>query len=179
MKKILAFAGSISSTSINKQLAVYAAGLLDKVEYDILNMNEYPAPLFSIDEEKNGFPENMLRLSERLKTYDGFIISLAEHNGSYAAAYKNTIDWLSRIELKVFNKKPMLLMSASPGGRGGASVLAAANAYYPHLVAEIIANFSLPKFYDHFKEGKITDAELDHALENAVSLFLKEIQLES
>ncbi len=130
MKKILAFAGSISSTSINKQLAVYAAGLLDKVEYDILNMNEYPAPLFSIDEEKNGFPENMLRLSERLKTYDGFIISLAEHNGSYAAAYKNTIDWLSRIELKVFNKKPMLLMSASPGGRGGASVLAAANAYY-------------------------------------------------
>ena len=146
MKKIIAFAGSTSSTSINKQLVTYTSSLLNNLEVEILDMNDYKTLLYSTDEEQNGFPENMIELSKKLSSYDGFIISLAEHNGSYASAYKNTIDWLSRIERKVFYDKPMLLMAASPGGRGGASVLEAAKTYYPHLGAQIVSTFSLPGF---------------------------------
>ncbi len=175
MKKILAFAGSTSSTSINKQLASYAASLLEETSYEVIDMRDYQASLYSIDEEQNGFPEKMVALSEKLKTYDGFILSLAEHNGSYAAAFKNTFDWLSRIDRIIFNKKPMLLMAASPGGRGGASVLASANASFPHMGTDVVANFSLPGFFDNFKEGRIIEKELNAALIEAVKTLENKI----
>ena len=52
MKKVIAFAGSNSSTSINKKLAVYAAGLLENVEVTILDLNDFDMPLYGIDLEK-------------------------------------------------------------------------------------------------------------------------------
>lgn len=171
MKKILAFAGSTSKTSMNKQLVTYSSSLMNDTEVEVLDMNDYTTLLYSVDEEKNGFPDKMKQLSEMFLACDGFIISLAEHNGSYAAAYKNTIDWLSRIERELFNNKPMLLMAASPGGRGGASVLGAAEAYYPRLGAEIVEVFSFPNFYQNFSDGKITNLELDNLLKDKLEVF--------
>ncbi len=169
MKKVIAFGGSTSSTSINKQLANYASSQLLDVEVELLDMNDFNTILFSVDEEKNGFPEVIQSLNQKFQSADGFVVSLAEHNGSYAAAFKNIMDWLSRVERKVFNDKPVLLMASSPGGRGGATVLAAAQSYYPHLAANIVASFSLAKFYDNFKEGRIVNEELNSALKEAVS----------
>lgn len=169
MKKVIAFGGSTSSTSINKQLANYASSQLNDVEVELLDMNDFNTILFSVDEEKNGFPEVIQSLSEKFQSADGFVVSLAEHNGSYAAAFKNIMDWLSRVERKVFNDKPVLLMASSPGGRGGATVLAAAQSYYPYMAANIVASFSLAKFYDNFKDGRIVDEEFDSALKEAVS----------
>jgi NAD(P)H-dependent FMN reductase len=171
MKKIIAFAGSTSSTSINKQSVVYATSLLHNAEVDILDMNDYQVRVFSVDEEEKGFPDLIRKLNQKFQSADGFVISLAEHNGSYASAYKNTIDWLSRLERKLFNNKPMLLMAASPGGRGGASVLEAAKSYYPRLGAEIVSTFSLGNFYDNFKDGKISNEEVNATLKEAVSNF--------
>lgn len=65
----------------------------------------------------------------------------------------------------------MLLMATSPGGRGGASVLGGAATDFPHREAEIKATFSLPSFYDNFKDGKITNQELDDKLKEAVTTF--------
>lgn len=62
---------------------------------------------------------------------DGFIVSLAEHNGPYSAAIKNVIDWLSRINQEMWNNKPMLLMTTSPGVREGARVKEAAKSRFP------------------------------------------------
>jgi NAD(P)H-dependent FMN reductase len=175
MKKILAFGGSTSSTSINKQLASFAASLISKAETEIIDFKDFDAPIYSIDEEGNGFPDSMMELSKLMKGFDGFVISLAEHNGSYAAAFKNIIDWLSRIDRKIFNDKPVLLMSASPGGRGGASVLANAEAYFPHAGASDIISFSLPSFYQNFDDGKITNEELRTQLLNKIDRFTNEI----
>ena len=162
MKKILAFGGSTSSTSMNKQLAAYASTLVPEAE--VIDFNDYIAPIYSTDEEGRGFPKIMVNLSEYMKSFDGYVVSLAEHNGSYAAAFKSILDWLSRINRSVFNDKPVLLMSASPGGRGGASVLANAGAYFPHAGASEVITFSFPKFFDNFSEGKITNQELNDAL---------------
>ena len=171
MKKILAFAGSTSSTSINKKLATYAATLLNDTAYEVIDMNDYTAPLFSEDEEKNGFPEVIKELAAKLHSVDGFIVSLAEHNGSYAAAYKNTTDWLSRVERNMFNDKPMLLMATSPGGRGGIGVLETAKGYYPRAGAKVVEDFSFPKFYENFQEGKITEQDLNETLKTKVANF--------
>ena len=171
MKKILAFGGSTSSTSINKQLASYASSLVDNANTEVIDFRDYDAPIYSTDEESKGFPDSMTGLSEHMKSFDGYVISLAEHNGSYAAAFKSILDWLSRINRSIFNDKPVLLMSASPGGRGGASVLANAGAYFPHAGASDVITFSFPKFFENFSEGKISNDELNKELLEKVNEF--------
>ena len=173
MKKILVFGASTSSTSINKQLATYASSFVVNAVVEVIDLSEYLAPVYSIDEEKNGFPEKLLNLSEYMKNFDGYTVSLAEHNGSYTAAFKSIIDWLSRINRNIFNNKPVLLLSTSPGGRGGASVLETASIYFPHAGASDLITFSLPNFYDNFNENKIINKEILQVLQAKVEVFSK------
>ena len=65
----------------------------------------------------------------------------------------------------------MLLLSTSPGGRGGATVLEAGKATFPRMGAELAASFSLPSYYDHFTENGISDPELSSQLNDAVTAF--------
>ncbi|MGG8497922.1 NADPH-dependent FMN reductase [Tenacibaculum sp. TC6] len=174
MKKIAAFAGSTSSTSINKQLASYAAQNLENTAFDVLDLNDYKVPIFSEDKEReNEYPEGASLFNETLDKYDGFIVSLAEHNGSYAAAFKNLFDWASRKNREVFRNKPVLVMATSPGGRGGASVLAAALGTFPHMGANVVADYSLPKFYENFKDSKISENDKEIELKKAVTMLEK------
>jgi len=170
MKKILAIGGSNSKASINKKFATYTANLLEGTETQVVDLNDYDIPLYGIDHETElGFPAEAQRLNELFDTADGFVVSLAEHNGSYAVAYKNVTDWLSRINREVWRNKPVLLMASSPGGRGGAAVLAAAKSSYPHAAADVVATFSLPKFYDNFSEDGLKDPELNTAFKEQVA----------
>ena len=172
MKKILVFAGSNSKTSINKKLATYAATFVNDVETRVLDLNDFPLPVYGIDEEKeNGIPENSQKFLDIIKDSDGIILSLAEHNGNFSVAFKNIFDWMSRIEQKLWNNKPMLLLATSPGGRGGASVLSIANNGFPHMGGTVITTFSLPEFYDNFKNDEIKNSELKEALLRSVKEF--------
>ncbi len=176
MKKIIAFAGSNSKNSINKVLATHTANLVTNVEVSILDLNDFPLPVYGIDEEtENGIPENAKRFFEEIKTADGIVLSLAEHNGNFSVAFKNVFDWMSRIEQKLWSNTPMLLLSTSPGGRGGASALGIAKNGFPHMGGNIVADFSLPKFYDNFKDGNIVDDALNSELKEAVMTFEKSI----
>ncbi|MEO9570415.1 MAG: NAD(P)H-dependent oxidoreductase [Polaribacter sp.] len=171
MKKILAFAGSTSSTSINKKLATFAAENLENTSFDVIDLRDFTLPIYSEDEEKNGFPEDAKKFSTLLDNYDGFILSLAEHNGSYAAAFKNIFDWSSRIEAKVFRNKPLLLMATSPGALGGKFVLQAGEQRFSRQGAKELITYSLPSFYDNFKEDVIVNKELLNSLKQEVSKF--------
>ena len=176
MKKILVFAGSNSKVSINKQLATYAASLIENVETTVLDLNDFELPMYGTDyENTHGIPENAHKFINLLKTTDGIILSLAEHNGAYATVFKNLFDWMSRIDGKLFFKKPMLLMATSPGGRGGLSVLEIAKGRFPFHDSNIIETFSLPFFGDHFKDNKIIDEALNTQLKNAVSKLKTEL----
>ena len=171
MKKILAFAGSTSSNSINKKLATFAAESLENTSFDVIDLRDFKVPIFSEDEEKNGFPEDVIKFTALLDNYDGFILSLAEHNGSYAAAFKNIFDWSSRLEAKIFREKPLLLMATSPGGMGGKFVLAAGEQRFSRQGASSLTTFSLPSFHDNFKEGKIVNKDLLKLLKKQLIKF--------
>lgn len=176
MKKIIAFAGSNSKNSINKQLVSYSANLIENIEAKILDLNDFPLPVYGIDSETaNGIPENATLFLNEIKNADGVILSLAEHNGNFSTAFKNIYDWMSRIEQKLWRNKPMLVMATSPGGRGGASVLAIAKAGFPHMGGNVIADFSLPSFYDNFKDGSIVNEDLKKQLQKAISTFKNEL----
>lgn len=177
MKNIIAFAGSNSKNSINKDLATYAANLVDNVKVHILDLNDFELPLYGIDlEMEQGIPENAHKFLELIKTTDGIVLSLAEHNGAYTAAFKNIFDWMSRIDNQLWSNKPMLLMAAAPGARGGQTVLEIAQGKFPFMSSNITGVFSLPFFNKNFEDGKIVDKELNEQLKQAVLKFSNSIK---
>lgn len=174
MKQIIAFAGSNSKNSMNKKLVEYTSTLVNDVEVKLLDLNDFELPIYGIDlENEQGIPENAHKFLNLIKNSDGIILSLAEHNGAYAAVFKNIFDWMSRIEGKTFLGKPMLLMATSPGGRGGASVLEIALDRFPRHNAQIVDHFSLPFFGNNFSDGKVNNDDLDSELKNKVESFQK------
>lgn len=153
--KLLAFAGSNSKTSINRQLAAYAASLFKNYEVEVLSVIDFPVPLFSVDIEREiGSPPAVEQFIRKISESDFIVLSLAENNSSFNAGFKNLFDWVSRKGKKVFAGKPMLLMATSDGKRGGGNVLEHAEKMLPHYGADIKAVFSLPLFYENFKEGE-------------------------
>lgn len=156
--KILAFAASNSSTSINKQFVCSVSKYYKEIEdtIQIIDLNDFEAPLFSQDREnRDGIPPQALQFAEKIDWADFILISYAEHNGNYSAAYKNITDWISRIKgRKLFNGKPVFLMATSNGARGGQSVLDIATQRLPRDGAEILETFSLPEFSKNFEDNK-------------------------
>lgn len=175
--KIIAFGASYSKNSINREFASFAARQFDGAEIEILDLNNYRVPLFTVDEESEiGFPDDAKRFINKLGEADLFIISLAEHNGSYTAAFKNLFDWASRLNMKMFEGKKMLLLSTSPGQRGGSGVMGAAAIRFPKHGADIIATFSLPDFKENFDSRRgILNDDLDKKFKEEIALVKSRI----
>jgi chromate reductase, NAD(P)H dehydrogenase (quinone) len=170
--KIIAFAASSSRKSINKQLVTYATSLIEGVTVEVLDLNDYELPLFSVDrEEELGKPALAQDFLTKIAECDGVIVSFAEHNGSYSAAYKNLYDWCSRINPKVYQNKPIALLATSPGARGGASVLETAVKSIPFAGGDVKSSLSIPSFYDNFDSANqcLKDGDLQAALRKAVN----------
>lgn len=170
--KILGFAASTSSTSINKKLVEFAATMLVNSEVEVIDLRDFTVPLFSIDEEKNGFPEGAIRFLEKIKESDAIICSMSEHNRNWTAAFKNLFDWCSRKELKLLQEKPMFVMSTSPGGYGGQNSLNIAKTVFPQFGGQLIDTFALPKYFENFDEvNGIINAELLAELKDKIAKF--------
>lgn len=158
--KILAFGASNSKTSINKALARFTATLVPGAEIEVLDLSDYDLPIFSEDLEKEiGHPRAAKTFFEKIGAADAVIVSFAEHNGSYSAAYKNLFDWASRIDQKVFQDKPTVYLATSPGPGGAGSVLASAKGSARFFGVDLKAAVSVANFYDVFdaETGRITE----------------------
>jgi chromate reductase len=171
MKKILAFGGSSSKNSINKKFAKYVAGQFSGAKIELLDLNDYEMPIYSVDrEQESGIHKKALDFAQKIDSADLLIISLAEHNGAYSTAFKNIFDWVSRIpDRDMWSGKDILLLSTSPGKRGAATVLEIAKNYFPHCGGVIKGTFSLPEFYQNFDEDKgILDKKLNADLQKII-----------
>ncbi|MEP0392754.1 MAG: NAD(P)H-dependent oxidoreductase [Erythrobacter sp.] len=170
--RILAFAASNSSVSINQQLAQYAASLAEGAVVEMLNIHDYEMPIYRYDrEEESGIPQLAHDFLTKIGAADAVIVSFAEHNGTYSAAFKNLFDWCSRIGRDVWQGKPMLLLATSPGGRGGQSVLDFAASSAPRFGANVVGHLAVPSFGESFdpKDGTMTNAALDEELSRLVA----------
>jgi chromate reductase len=173
--KVTCFAASSSRNSINKQLVTYAAGLVEGADVEILDINDFELPLFSVDREAElGQPQLARDFLNKIQNSDALIIAFAEHNGCYSAAYKNLYDWASRIEAKVYKDKQIVLLATSPGGRGGQSVLDLALAQIPRFGGDIRGCVSMPMFYENFdsERGVVKNDEIEAELKAAIQRLL-------
>ncbi|MFT7580823.1 MAG: NAD(P)-dependent dehydrogenase (short-subunit alcohol dehydrogenase family) [Myxococcota bacterium] len=171
MKRILAFAASTSSTSINRKLVGYAASLVADAEVELLDLNDFEMPIYSGDVERDqGIPALAQAFLDKIAASDALIVSFAEHNGSYTAAFKNIFDWASRIETKVFQDKQMVMLSTSPGRRGGQTVLAQAVSAAPRFGGRVTASLAVPRAHTSMDltTGKVVSEPLHEALAAAI-----------
>lgn len=172
MMKILVMGASTSSQSINRRFAEYSARMVAGAELALLDLRDFELPIFSEDVEREiGVPVDAHRFLELIRSHDGIVISMAEHNGSYSAAFKNLYDWTSRIEVNLWSGKVMLLLSTSPGAGGAQFVLQAAQAKFPRMGAQVVASFSLPSYGKNMTEDGIADVALAASHRQAVDAF--------
>ncbi|MEM7645506.1 MAG: NAD(P)H-dependent oxidoreductase [Pseudomonadota bacterium] len=174
--KILAFAASNNLESINKKLATYACELFrdtqQNCEIEVLDLNDFEMPIYRPDREQiNGIPQQAQDFYKKIGEADKLIISFAEYNGSYTAAFKNIFDWTSRIDQKLFQEKKTLVMATSPGRRGGIGVLKTIENAAPHFGMIISGVFSLPSFQENFdlEKNEIKNGSLRDQLIEQVS----------
>jgi NAD(P)H-dependent FMN reductase len=169
---VLAFAASNSKHSINKQLVQYAANQIPGATVEIIDINDFEMPLYSADrEDESGIPPLAHAFYHMIGEADALLISFAEHNGSYTAAFKNLFDWTSRINQKVYQGRDMVLLATSPGPGGASSVLASAKTSAPYFDGNVKAELSVPSFYEVFdaEKGGLQDEDLKRQLSSALA----------
>lgn len=180
-KQILAFGASNSKSSINKVFAKYTGQLiinnLPDHSLKVLDLNDYEMPIYSVDRENvRGIPKKAKSFKAMIDASDGIIISLAEHNGAYTAAYKNIYDWVSRIDKNVWQNKPILLLATSPGPRGASLVLNLAHNTYKYANKNKIPTFSLPSFQNNFStEEGLKNSKFSELFNTQLLLFRKSL----
>lgn len=168
--KILAFAASNNEHSINQQIAVSTANLVVGAEVVSLNIDDYELPIFSDKREAQlGKPELAKQFLQQIAQADAIVVSFAEHNGTFTAAFKNLYDWASRIQRHIFQQKPTLFMAASPGPGGAKSVLAAATQSAAYMGADLVDSISVANFAAVFdrEHQQIKDATVFIQLQQA------------
>src|ERR1051325_10196799 len=97
--KILAFAGSLRSGSLNKKLMRAAARFAEQAgaEVTVLDLRDLNIPIYDGDvEASSGIPEGAMRLKQLMASHEALLISSPEYNSSISGALKNAIDWASR-----------------------------------------------------------------------------------
>lgn len=174
--RILAFAASNSLNSINCKLIDHAAArlradIMPDAQIELLDLNDYEMPIYSIDREQTtGIPAPAREFFDRIGAADAVLVSFAEHNGFVTAAWKNIFDWMSRIEMKLWQAKPMVMLAASPGPRAGANVLASQEMLAPHFGADLRGKLGIGQW----AEGWDADGE---ALVRAEDILALEVVL--
>ena len=177
MRKILAFTGSNSSTSINAQLLNHITGRIQGHQIKTINLNDYELPVYCADIEKErGIPLNASIIKNQISEHDALVITVNEHNRNVSAFFKNIIDWLSRLDRNFLAGKKILLMSTSPGVRGGAAALEYCKTIFPRFGGQVVQSFSLASFRDNFKDGKILNEVLELGIDDVLTSFSQEVE---
>jgi NAD(P)H-dependent FMN reductase len=126
--RILVFAGSIRTGSLNARLAALAAKEIARAEAEVtrISLLDHPLPLYDGDvEARSGPPENAVRLKRMFGAHHGVFIASPEYNASVTPLLKNTIDWISRVRenkeppLAAYRNRVFALGAASNGTYGG------------------------------------------------------------
>jgi NAD(P)H-dependent FMN reductase len=126
--RILVFAGSIRTGSLNARLAALAAKEIARAEAEVtrISLLDHPLPLYDGDiEARSGPPENAVRLKRMFGAHHGVFIASPEYNASVTPLLKNAIDWISRVRenkeppLAAYRNRVFALGAASNGPYGG------------------------------------------------------------
>lgn len=175
--RVLVFAASLRSGSLNQRLADLAAAVVEEhgAVADRAAMADFDCPSYNGDVEKEaGVPAGAQRFRDRLVAADAFVIASPEYNASMPGCLKNAIDWVSRIRPQPFNGRQGLLLSASPSMAGGNRGLWSLRVPLEHLGARMYPDmFSLAQAHQAFDDaGRIAAPVLQERFDRTLECFL-------
>jgi Predicted flavoprotein len=176
---VLAISGSLRSGSLNTELVNQAAAIAASKGASVksITLNQFPMPFYNEDLEKgSGMPNAAKQLRSLMLSSDVILIASPEYNATCSGVLKNALDWASRSEQgsysnDAFKGKRFALMSASPGGGGGARAISNLKAIITTLGGTVIPmEVSVP----HADQAKITtNPQVKQELTNLVEEALK------
>jgi chromate reductase len=173
--KVLAFAGSLRTDSVNKKLIREAAAIAKELggNVTLVDLKDYPIPLYDGDIESGpGMPEKAKNLRRMMIEAQVVMISTPEYNSSLPAVLKNVIDWASRNEEGKPSRdafkgnRKFVIMAASPGKLGGTRALKHLRGIIEELGGVVDPQqFSIADAYNAFDEsGHLKDPEKKNEL---------------
>lgn len=114
---LLGISGSLRAEATNRKLIREAARLFGDCTYVEADIR---MPLFDADEEAaSGVHPAAETLADQINEADAVVISTPEYNKGPSGVLKNALDWVSRVDFKPWNGKPVAVMSAAAGRAGG------------------------------------------------------------
>ncbi len=175
--RVLVFAASLRSGSLNDRLAALAAAVVEEhgAIADRAAMADFDCPSYDGDDERDtGVPPGAQRLRDRLVAADAFVIAAPEYNASMPGYLKNAIDWVSRVRPQPFNGRQGMLISASPSMAGGNRGLWSLRVPLEHLGARLYPDmFSLAQAHQAFDPaGRIAAPVLQERFDRTMECFL-------
>jgi chromate reductase len=179
--RLLVFAASLRSGSVNRRLAELAAVTIaaNGGEVDRAAMRDFDAPSYDADlQDGDGFPPGAEEFRRRVEACDGFVVAAPEYNASMPGLLKNAIDWVSRFRPQPFNEKYGLLLSASPSMVGGNRGAWALRVPFEHLGARIYPDmFSLAQAHHAFDaEGRLANRQLQERFDTNIVNFMDSVE---
>ncbi len=168
------FVGSLSSTSINRQLARALIALAP----DDLAFTEIPIgnlPLYSPDFDAD-YPPAATALKDAIAAADAVVFVTPEYNRSIPGGLKNAIDWASRPwGQNSFHHIPAAVIGASPGALGTALAQQSLRGVLSFCNARQMTS---PEAYIHFSRDRFgPDGEVrDEATAQFLRAFMTEFR---
>lgn len=134
----------ISATSGNNLKLAQALESVTKElggEAEVINLEDLNLPLYTPGEQKNGTPENVAQITEKLTSSKGTIWLAPEYNGSIPPIVTNAIAWVSTTGgedwRNAFNYRFAVVGTHSGGG--GAKLVGAMRQQLEHLGTTVLA----------------------------------------
>ncbi len=182
--KILCFSGSARKNSINKKLALLACTTIKICGADAtyIDLADFKLPLYDGDlEAKSGIPDTAYKLKRIFCAHDGLFIASPEHNSTYSALLKNTVDWISRITedgeapLNAFTDKIAAISAVSPGALGGYCGLIPLRLFLNNMGVTVVpSQITINDGFNAFKEdGSLLKEYHQNLLSKTVDSLLK------
>ncbi len=177
---LITLSGSLRKESYNHKLAQQAQQAALKLGHEAININlaDYPLPLFNEDIEHLEAPSALIELRALFSKATSLLIASPEYNGSFSAALKNLLDWLSRPASESapayqpsFGNYTVALTAASPGGLGGLRGLGQLRELMNNLGSIVIPQqLAVAEAYKAFNEqGELNQPETAERLKSLVN----------
>lgn len=170
--KIVALPGSLRKGSLHRKLLHALQPLApENVEIDVFELDD--VPLYNSDVEKDGFPESVQALRDKIEASDGIILATPEYNGAMSGVIKNAVDWASRQGL--LRKRPVTIISGSPGSLGATKGQESLRAVVNHIGMYLLPRPSLaiPKLDDKLVDGTLADERTQKFVREWLESFSK------
>ncbi|MDF2604138.1 NADPH-dependent FMN reductase [Sphingomonas sp.] len=119
IRNVAVLVGSLRKASLNRKMANSLAGLAEaELQLNVVEIGDLP--FYNEDVEADGPPQTWTTFRTAIAAADAVLFITPEYNRSVPAALKNALDVGSRpYGQSVWNGKPGVVISVSPGAIGG------------------------------------------------------------